>query len=575
MASPARRLQWHGLALAAMLAAFCPLPMAAAAAGTPTRLPATENEKEVFDAIRTNQLQAAVNALLRAPDGKRVAIAELADEHGMTVLHWAVENRNVAGMRWLLDKGVDLELKDDKGRTPLKIALDNMDTRAMTPLLDRGADPKVALPGHEDELKALSKTSEIVDFMIVTADPARAFAYFTSDCDSGDADTCYKLALYYMDGKQVAKDDVKVAANFAKACDGGILRACTFLGYQYSNGLGVAKDKAKSAALYEKACRPLEPVACLNLGLQYANGEGVAKDQARAANLFKIACNMDDATACGNLAILTMKGEGVPKDDSGAAALAQKACAGGYASSCTGVGYRYLFGDGVPKDEHKAVAMFEKACSEKDGAGCDGLGVLYQTGTGVAEDAAKAAALFAKGCQLGYQGSCKRQAAKAAPSATPAKATAAAPAAATPASKACKIVKVQLGVDTVASVERDIKARGGTPLVGGNDLVKHRQLSTMSGEYGDDGPPVMAVNYFFDAGIPAGKLISVMIVRRADSPADFEKLLTSRKGVAAAFAGPLQQTSATEFTAANAHCRLKLLPSPDTLFIREVYELAN
>ena len=58
-------------------------------------------DKEVFDLIKTNQLQAAINAILRAPDREKVRIAQLADEHGMTALHWAVTNGNGAAVRWL------------------------------------------------------------------------------------------------------------------------------------------------------------------------------------------------------------------------------------------------------------------------------------------------------------------------------------------------------------------------------------------------------------------------------------------------------------------------------------------
>ena len=148
--SPARPRPWHSLALAALLAAFCPLSLAAVATATPTRLPVTENEKEVFNAIKNNQFQAAVNALLKAPEGQRVAIVELADEHGMTALHWAASNRNAAGMRWLLDKQAELELKDDQGRTPLVIALDNLDINTMTLLISRGANTSTALPGPDE-----------------------------------------------------------------------------------------------------------------------------------------------------------------------------------------------------------------------------------------------------------------------------------------------------------------------------------------------------------------------------------------------------------------------------------------
>jgi ankyrin repeat protein len=135
----------------------------------PTRLPETETEKKFFEAVKNNNIQAAVSVILRAPDGKKMPIAELADEHGMTALHWATSNRNPAGMRWLLDKKTDVNLKDDQGRTPLKIALDHKDVRAMTMLLDSNAKAADALPGHDEELKGFKNTSDLVDFMIKTA----------------------------------------------------------------------------------------------------------------------------------------------------------------------------------------------------------------------------------------------------------------------------------------------------------------------------------------------------------------------------------------------------------------------
>jgi hypothetical protein len=138
----------------------------------PIRLPKTDTEKKFFQAIQTNRLQLAISTILKSPDGKAVPIAELTDEQGMTALHWATVNRNIAASRWLLDKKVKIDLADMKGRTPLKIALDSKDTRAMSMLLDRGADTQFALPGHDDELKGFKKTSERVEFMIKTAGPA-------------------------------------------------------------------------------------------------------------------------------------------------------------------------------------------------------------------------------------------------------------------------------------------------------------------------------------------------------------------------------------------------------------------
>ena len=77
--------------------------------------------------------------------------------------------------------------------------------------------------------------------------------------------------------------------------------------------------------------------------------------------------------------------------------------------------------------------------------------------------------------------------------------------AATTAPSAFRIVKVQLGVDTIASVERDITSRGGAPLSGGGGTGKFT-LNTLSGDYRDGGPDIMAVNYDFDAAGPAGRL---------------------------------------------------------------------
>jgi hypothetical protein len=147
-------------AYAAMTAAFD-------SAAPKVRLPETEAEKSFFAAIKGNMMQAAVNASITNADGKPVPVVELADEQGMTALHWAAENSSAGAFRWLLDKRPGVNLRDKKGRTPLKIALDKKDERVMKMLLNlSGADPRLALPGHDEELKALEKTDELVAFMI-------------------------------------------------------------------------------------------------------------------------------------------------------------------------------------------------------------------------------------------------------------------------------------------------------------------------------------------------------------------------------------------------------------------------
>ena len=190
-------------------------------------------------------------------------------------------------------------------------------------------------------------------------------------------------------------------------------------------------------------------------------------------------------------------------------------------------------------------------------------------------DPAKAAALYTKGCKLGHQESCNRQAATVAAAAKPAKAPVVGSATAKPANGNCKIAGVQLGVDTVASVERDIQARGGSPPSFPSGGQGKFRMSAMSGDYQDAGTDVMAVNYDFDAAGPAGRLVAVTIVSKANTGPGYETLLASRKAAAATIAGPLQQKSATELVASGPGCQLRLLPNADMSIIYEVYQLPH
>ena len=97
----------------------------------------------------------------------------------------------------------------------------------------------------------------------------------------------------------------------------------------------------------------------------------------------------------------------------------------------------------------------------------------------------------------------------------------------------------------------------------------------MSGDYQDAGTDVMAVNYDFDAAGPAGRLVAVTVVNKANASPGYETLLASRKAAAAAIAGPLQQKSATELVASGPGCQLRLLPNADTWIIYEAYQLRN
>lgn len=362
-------------------------------------------------------------------------------------------------------------------------------------------------------------------------------------------------------------------ASLQKSCDGGIASACTTLGTFYENGQNVSKDAPKAAMLYARACGPNEPRACLYLGVMYSLGNGIAMDPAKAAGLYAIACDARSAQACHNLAQLYGEGQGVPKDNAKSIVMLQSACAMGFADSCLQLGGKHYKGEGLPKDLSKALGYFDVGCVRNSGKSCLALAAMLNAGEGQAMDVALAAKAYRKACELGEQSACASHATAAA-TAPAAKVSAAASAAAKAAAAECRLVKVGLGVDTVANVERDIQARGGSPLTGGTGSVGKFRISAMDGDYADAGPGVMAVNYDFDAAGPNGRLIAVTISRNVAFN-DYAKLAADRKAALTKVFGPLKAKSATEHSGSAAGCTLALHENPDGGWLYEIFRLPN
>jgi hypothetical protein len=137
------------------------------------------------------------------------------------------------------------------------------------------------------------------------------------------------------------------------------------------------------------------------------------------------------------------------------------------------------------------------------------------------------------------------------------------------------ILRARLGVETIDSVERDIRARGGQPASGDSPLGKFR-LSALSGDYRDAGPDIMAISYDFDAAGPAGRLIAVSIARMTSvnvTPAPYASLVAERQAAIAKEVGPLRQVSPSEFTAAGRGVQVTLNVNPRSGFLSEVYKL--
>ena len=149
------------------------------------------------------------------------------------------------------------------------------------------------------------------------------------------------------------------------------------------------------------------------------------------------------------------------------------------------------------------------------------------------------------------------------------------PPATVPAAARVKSIKEQLGVDTVESIERDIKARGGSP----GSIYDNGQgiptLSTLSGDYSDVGPYVAGVTYNFDGTGSAARLVAVVVAHNFRVYGDaYKKLADERKANLAKDFGALQVKSATESSGAVGKYELTLFENPDSGYFYERYKLA-
>lgn len=464
----------------------------------------------------------------------------------------------------------------------------------------------------------------------VAKDADKAAALYQRACSGGFANACAALGLMLDSGSDVGEDQARANALYRQACDANDADGCHYLAGSYNEGDGVPKDAPRAVALYRKACDLGSGDACYMLSLKYGTGEGVAIDEAKSGALRKQSCKMGsnlcqmmayemmvginlnackngDAERCNEIGDAYQFGwEDLEINYDEAAVYQEKACSGGSVEGCTSLGLLYADGQGVKKDLNKALALWQKACNGNaavNARGCHMLAISYDLGDGVAKDPVRARMLYGKACRLGAKIACDVQVAGAdgprpKPAIAPAKPPVAAPAAASPpkpaalqpatapvaagaATTACKVVRMQLGVDTAASVERDIRARGGMPNRGGSEPGKFG-MNTLSGDYADAGPRVMAVIYDFDAAGPTGRLTAVKISRKSefrDTPAAFRaeyaKLAADRKAALANVFGALQTKSATESAGAVAGCQLTLHENPDAGWLYEVYQLAQ
>ena len=91
----------------------------------------------------------------------------------------------------------------------------------------------------------------------VTANAARAAAFYQQSCDAGDRMGCVGFALLQARGNGIPKDAAKAQATLTELCTAGILEACTQLAILIAPG-----DMARARDLLTKACDSKHERAC-------------------------------------------------------------------------------------------------------------------------------------------------------------------------------------------------------------------------------------------------------------------------------------------------------------------------
>jgi ankyrin repeat protein len=286
-----------------------------------------------------------------------LAKASSAGRHGpsgWTPLHSAARSANEDAIRFLVDKGAEVDVRsaapqdatgdDVAGQTPLAIVARDRQIRAAAALCALGADPDLAdakgvsarqvavrvaqaaaargTPGSSDVARHKNMAAFLAKGATCDALRARKRAgerlaqaevmriANESECEAGWGWACGQAGWAYYRGQGAREDDARALALFRRGCETALTKnewCCGMTGILHVEGSSVPKDPAEGARWLARGCETQDPKradeqACDRLGVLYAEGRGVAKDVARARSLFKRACDAKFEKACANLA---------------------------------------------------------------------------------------------------------------------------------------------------------------------------------------------------------------------------------------------------------------------------------
>ena len=195
------------------------------------------------------------------------------------------------------------------------------------------------------------------------------------------------LGYYWRDKEEYQK----AFTYFQSAAENGDAEAQNELGVMYSRGQGTEKDDAKAIELYQKSAEQGYAIAQSNMGFRYRDGNGVEKDSQKAFELFLKAAEGGYASAQNEVAWMLYTGEEVPQDLPKAFEWAQKAVEQGNSYGYGTLGEMYYKGKGVAQDKVKAFELYLKGGELEDRESMRMLSIMFKKGEGTKKDKQKAA----------------------------------------------------------------------------------------------------------------------------------------------------------------------------------------
>lgn len=122
---------------------------------------------------------------------------------------------------------------------------------------------------------------------------------FQKECDEGDDDSCFIVAVSYQKGLAGAmKDSFKAKDIGEKLCSKDHAGACGLLGAIYLLGDGAKQDYKKAYTYNKKGCDLNNGYPCVNLAMMYENGDGVKKNIQTAKEYYGKACDLKYQPGC-------------------------------------------------------------------------------------------------------------------------------------------------------------------------------------------------------------------------------------------------------------------------------------